>query len=159
MATLEQCLRGHAYDAENTYVDKRGKRFCRACAVIRDKARRERAKTGEPPPPPKPPATHCKNGHPMTEENVRRRSDGYRQCRTCERANNRAHRVRVETLPGMGRPEKPGVQSRPQQPPDVRWLPLCPSCDGFGFHQYGFNNWPRCTATGCRGGYVWEVAR
>jgi hypothetical protein len=28
---ITRCPAGHAYDDENTYVDRRGKRFCRAC--------------------------------------------------------------------------------------------------------------------------------
>jgi hypothetical protein len=35
------CLRGHAYDAANTYVDPRGERACRTCK--REDARRRRA--------------------------------------------------------------------------------------------------------------------
>lgn len=34
------CLRGHPYDSRNTYVDPKGKRFCRACD--REKHRRRR---------------------------------------------------------------------------------------------------------------------
>jgi len=37
---VEQCYRGHAYDAGNTYWDTKGKRRCRACKRILDTARR-----------------------------------------------------------------------------------------------------------------------
>ena len=29
------CLRGHSFDAANTYIDKRGARICRACDCLR----------------------------------------------------------------------------------------------------------------------------
>lgn len=32
------CLRGHPFDQENTYVTKKGKRHCRKCGVIIQKA-------------------------------------------------------------------------------------------------------------------------
>ncbi len=35
------CPRGHAYDEDNTYVNKRGQRMCRACG--RDRMRERRA--------------------------------------------------------------------------------------------------------------------
>ena len=34
-ARQTQCVHGHPYTIENTYVDKRGNRRCRACAVER----------------------------------------------------------------------------------------------------------------------------
>lgn len=38
------CKHGHAYDAQNTYVDKRGARFCRKCRVIRTMAWQSKSK-------------------------------------------------------------------------------------------------------------------
>ena len=35
-----ECPQGHQYDEVNTYIDKRGKRYCRACKKARDKERR-----------------------------------------------------------------------------------------------------------------------
>lgn len=32
--------------------------------------------------------THCKRGHEFTPENIYRRSDGFRECRTCKREQN-----------------------------------------------------------------------
>jgi hypothetical protein len=37
------CPRGHPYDAENTYVCKRGKRSCKRCAIERQRVRRAAA--------------------------------------------------------------------------------------------------------------------
>lgn len=36
-----ECLRGHLFDAENTYYGKNGWRFCRKCIYVRRKALRE----------------------------------------------------------------------------------------------------------------------
>ena len=37
--TIVACPKGHPFDQENTYTDKRGWRACRACARIRNNAR------------------------------------------------------------------------------------------------------------------------
>ncbi len=37
LRAVMHCPSGHAYDAANTYVDKRGKRYCRACSNLRRK--------------------------------------------------------------------------------------------------------------------------
>lgn len=43
-----------------------------------------------------PSKTHCRNGHEFTERNVRLDPEGYRRCRTCERAQSLAgYRRRV----------------------------------------------------------------
>lgn len=36
-ARKTHCPKGHPYDAENTYVDPRNKRYCRACWLARDR--------------------------------------------------------------------------------------------------------------------------
>jgi len=36
-------------------------------------------------------ATHCKQGHPLTDENAYERPDGKRGCRICRKANMRAY--------------------------------------------------------------------
>jgi hypothetical protein len=36
--------------------------------------------------------THCKNGHLFSESNTYRYGKNYRQCRTCQTANNRKHK-------------------------------------------------------------------
>lgn len=39
--------------------------------------------------------THCKHGHPFTEENIYRRKDGRgKQCRTCMRRDRRARKAK-----------------------------------------------------------------
>ena len=41
-ARKSHCLRGHAYDVENTYVDPQRRRVCRACMKILQAAYRQR---------------------------------------------------------------------------------------------------------------------
>lgn len=41
-ARAAACLRGHPFDAENTYIDRRGRRQCRACRRQRQAQFRER---------------------------------------------------------------------------------------------------------------------
>jgi hypothetical protein len=41
---ITHCPKGHPYDEENTYVDKRGKRNCRECVRQAGRARRARLK-------------------------------------------------------------------------------------------------------------------
>lgn len=43
-AAKTHCPAGHAYDERNTYVDKIGRRFCRACRCARESARYRRLK-------------------------------------------------------------------------------------------------------------------
>lgn len=38
------CPKGHAYDERNTYRNRRGKRFCRACKNERERAKRREAR-------------------------------------------------------------------------------------------------------------------
>ncbi len=40
----------------------------------------------------RPPATHCKNGHPFDAVNTMRQSNGNRRCRACQNAYHRAWR-------------------------------------------------------------------
>jgi hypothetical protein len=49
-AAKTHCPQGHDYDVGNTYVDKRGKRYCRRCQRDRDRRRvdAERAARGMP---------------------------------------------------------------------------------------------------------------
>jgi hypothetical protein len=39
-ARKSACPKGHPYDDENTYVDRHGKRYCRACRRLRDRSGR-----------------------------------------------------------------------------------------------------------------------
>lgn len=41
-ALITACPQGHAYDAENTVVNAKGHRKCRACMTARDLARRDK---------------------------------------------------------------------------------------------------------------------
>lgn len=43
-ARAKYCVRGHLFDEANTYITPQGRRWCRKCAVIRQRARREREK-------------------------------------------------------------------------------------------------------------------
>jgi hypothetical protein len=40
--------------------------------------------------------THCHKGHPWTEENIKRRKDGYKECRTCANVSQRQYHQRVK---------------------------------------------------------------
>jgi uncharacterized paraquat-inducible protein A len=42
------CVHGHAYTPENSYVDKAGRRFCRACATVRQAAYNHDARSAYP---------------------------------------------------------------------------------------------------------------
>lgn len=42
-----RCPQGHGYDKENTYVDRSGRRHCRACGRIRSQGKRARRKAGQ----------------------------------------------------------------------------------------------------------------
>ena len=53
--------------------------------------------------------THCPQGHEYTEENIYRRSNGYRQCRAC----NKVYRKRYREA----HPDRVRTQRKPPQPP------------------------------------------
>lgn len=42
--SVTQCLRGHKYNLENTYINKRGHRSCRECNKLRMRQKRSTAK-------------------------------------------------------------------------------------------------------------------
>lgn len=164
-AAKTHCKQGHEYTPENTGRRLNGQRWCRAC---NNAARMRRfQKNGRPSRSkyavettiavPRGPQfkTHCRNGHELTDANVRLRSDGHKQCRTCEQDNRRRWRALHAAIPSSLTRDRddPG---RPEQPPEVRWMPTCTTCSGFGWKQHGLNNWTRCTAHGCQGGYVWS---
>jgi hypothetical protein len=78
-ALKTHCKRGHEFTPENTKVLTygNGKRECRTCARMHARstnANRVRV--------PKPPSEFCKNGHPMSGENLVEKS-GLRICRAC----------------------------------------------------------------------------
>lgn len=81
------CMQGHKFTPENTYTGPNGKRQCRTCARIRDRARK-----GYQNKPPSKDRTHCPQGHEYTPENTYVDPRGFRHCRTCKR--ERDHRTR-----------------------------------------------------------------
>jgi len=83
-AVKTHCIRGHPFDAANTYVYGKGRhRRCRTCKRLAWRPRPRR-----PRPPPKPLKTHCIHGHAFTPENTMIYS-GARACRECRRRNAR----------------------------------------------------------------------
>lgn len=81
------CPQGHEYTPENTYLDKKGGRFCRACHKVKTReAYRAKSPTYGIPRPVK---THCPHGHEYTPENTRVYR-GARYCRACAKIKNDA---------------------------------------------------------------------
>ncbi len=85
------CKHGHAYTAENTGIDARGHRYCKACK--RDRARVRIGwkgginGTGV-----------CRAGHLVAGDNILDRGDGHPRCRRC---HNNYHRMRREVKAGL----------------------------------------------------------
>lgn len=106
------CPQGHPYDVENTRITpSTGERVCRTCVLTRQRAAYAESKTNgkydewyakikakRPPAGPLPTPTHCKSGHPWTEESSMWKKDGRRRCRICtnerERKRMAANRVK-----------------------------------------------------------------
>lgn len=72
------CGRGHEYTPENTYVDRNGWKYCRACRRVQV----EEARSGEAP---NVVREFCRNGHRMTAENALIRGR-HTRCRKCAAA-------------------------------------------------------------------------
>jgi hypothetical protein len=90
-AAKTHCDKGHEFTEENTYVDRRGGRYCRACG--RDKDRRMRAAAGMRS---RLNRTHCNSGkHPWTEENIYTES-GRKKCRPCRNERVRDRRRGIQ---------------------------------------------------------------
>ena len=82
------CPNGHPYTDDNTWLDKKGHRFCRTCN--REKARRRLGWTEEAIHSPEKVnkerrKSHCLRGHPFDAMNTHISPQGFRQCRTCIR--------------------------------------------------------------------------
>lgn len=101
LADRTHCPKGHAYDDENTRYNRRGQRVCKACAKefsrsyaqrnpekVRElyEGRNEKRRAVRAASPAKP-KTHCRNGHPYSDDNTDTRWDGRRQCKTCRKAS------------------------------------------------------------------------
>lgn len=84
------CCNGHEYTEENTFI-KNGRRACRICRNSRQRERNERMKQGIRIKPDRRHQTHCKRGHPFTDENTSIRK-GKRHCRLCARYRKKFYR-------------------------------------------------------------------
>jgi hypothetical protein len=78
------CPQRHTYDAENTYIDRRGYRACKRCSRANTIAWRN-ARRGGPPRPYGAAIIACPRGHAYDEVNTHIRPDGRRRCRACAR--------------------------------------------------------------------------
>lgn len=79
------CPQGHAYDEENTFVQKKGGRICRTCA--RDHGKKYYKRNYQPAE--RQVKTHCHSGHEYTPDNTYVAPSGIRQCRECKREYDR----------------------------------------------------------------------
>lgn len=80
------CINGHEYTPENTRVNTKGFRICRAChkktaniPVSKDR-------------------TRCKNGHEYTQENIYLNPRGIRECNICRRARDNKRIKKIKAL-------------------------------------------------------------
>lgn len=87
--TRLKCRNGHSLSGENLYVKKTSRgtseRHCRTCRNEEQRARRAGRRVGKPDGRSlRFQTTHCKNGHPWTEESTRVSANGsQRICRPC----------------------------------------------------------------------------
>lgn len=83
------CPRGHAYAEDNVYLDVRGARRCRECALAKSREYRQKLREGHRPR--KKDGARCKRGHPWNKKNTYiNPSTGGRTCRACRREAERA---------------------------------------------------------------------
>jgi hypothetical protein len=80
------CPRGHPYDI----VTSQGSRGCSICRKAADQARNSGVGKGGY----QAAKTHCAQGHPFAGDNLGRRTNGGRKCRTCERDAQRRYQSR-----------------------------------------------------------------
>ncbi len=85
------CPASHEYTEENTYVDSRGGKHCRACqrGMMRDRRPKSVGQGGH-----NAAKTHCPRNHEYTPENTIWSKDGRRSCRACARHNGRVQTLR-----------------------------------------------------------------
>ena len=84
-ALQTHCINGHAFTTENTFLHPNGGRQCRQCH--RDCFnRRYREKMNALGKVLRNERTHFKCGHLLVDENIIKRSNGYKVCRACNRA-------------------------------------------------------------------------
>jgi hypothetical protein len=92
------CKHGHPFNEANTYWYK-GRRHCKACADVRQKAGLERLKAErharglKKPPSPRTPGESCLRGHPLSGDNLYIAPSGFRECRTCRRISREARKA------------------------------------------------------------------
>lgn len=84
----DQCKRGHAFTARNTYTDPTGRRHCRACAAERARNATKQS--------PKPPRERCRNGHELTPDNLVATApeSTQRHCLQCRRDRSARYEAR-----------------------------------------------------------------
>ena len=129
-------------EGDNVLVRSDGRR-CRTCTQTKDReAKHRKTKKYQ--------ASHCQRGHEFTPENTGM-NHGFRYCRVCFRARKANQRAKTNTLLPL-----PPLKSA-NDIPDVRWMPLCPDCKGFGWTHRGGGPLTRCTAHKCVGGYRFDL--
>lgn len=89
-AQITHCPQGHVYEGDNDRRNKRGKRYCLACARDRERRKREVQGAGTADGAQLNAAkTHCPQGHPYDAENTYVTRSGGRGCRVCRKESVR----------------------------------------------------------------------
>ncbi len=105
-AQRTHCIRGHPLFGDNLFTTKSGHRQCRACSKeSRDEFRRKRREARLPSP-----KTHCKNGHPWTEENLGE-YNGKRFCKLCKADTIKAWRENAKATGWVSTPRSEGPRT------------------------------------------------
>jgi RNA polymerase subunit RPABC4/transcription elongation factor Spt4 len=84
------CMRGHEFNAINTYRNHSGGRSCRECHKLTEYSRRSNHVRPDI-------NTHCKHGHEFSTENTWIERNGTKHCRECHRLNE-ANRKQMKKL-------------------------------------------------------------
>ena len=80
------CLRGHAYNEENTFFNKRGTKYCKVCKRDSQREKHRELRGDDFGKPHWVPKTHCPSGHEFTPENTYLNPKGYKECKHCRKA-------------------------------------------------------------------------